>query len=248
MRHALRLLSRIAAMAPKKDRRALEARIDTLPANIELHDEIEILQSSSHRLSLFFLDDTVINLSPYSWECSMRLMTLKDGRRRHQVNLLMPSGFEPKCEALRTFFVGLETLLRCGCAVEGIISPSKLSSTSPLNRTEIERFCKAHGIMREIAIIHMILNARNTFCHSLLDCDKIPYGDATFDLCFSRAHFNRNCETYDLSPDDIAEVDIFCDDAFAVSEKLLSAFQSIQHSQIDLRSLSSAINAFNQNA
>ncbi len=151
MTRTFNLLRRIAGYAPKRERRAIEACASRLPTKIDFWDEFEILKDATPPLALFFLGDATINISPYGSSYSMYLITLPDGKRRHLTNELMHGGFEPKCEKLRDFFVGMETLIRCGCVIKGIVNRSRLTTTAPLSRENVSDYCRSSGATKELA-------------------------------------------------------------------------------------------------
>jgi hypothetical protein len=243
MRHTANLIARLADYAPKKERRAITACARRLPPDIDCWDEVRLIKLASNTLSLFLLGNAEINLSPYGAALSLFSVELPNGKRRLHHNELT-HGMDVRCEALRDFFVGMESMLRCGCGITEIITPQKACSTEPLGRREIERFCNACGAGKVVCLVHLLLDARNSFCHSLVKCENIRYNDEPLDLCFSKVYFYRNCKRYETRRDAMLGMRFFEEDAFAASELLITGFRKIQHRQINVKVLSEFITEF----
>jgi hypothetical protein len=237
------LVARIAEYAPKKEGRAIKNCGDRLPNDVDHWDEVRLIKTASPPVALYLLGDADINLTPYGAAFSAFSITLPSGKRRLHHNV-MHGGFEPRCEKLRDFFVGMECMIRYGCAITGIIATEKASTTEPLSRNQVRDFCTQCGATEVIPLVHLLLDARNSFCHSLLSCDRIRYNDQPLNLCFSKSHFYRNHQAYDVDDGEIATMRFFDEDAFTASEALIVAYRKIQHRQLDVKVLSQAVTAF----
>jgi hypothetical protein len=235
------LISRISDWAPKSARRPLRLAVDRLPERIEYQDELELLKASCQTPSLFLLGDWDIHISSFGSSVSMFLLSLPDGSRRRTTNELTHGMSEPNCEKLREFFVGFETTVRCGAFIAKLIDEKKARSTEPLPRRVVENFCKAANAASHIETVHLLLDARNQFCHLLEKCDRIRYDRVPLELCFDRPSFFRNCDRYDVPEEDEKEMRFFLEDAFSASEALIEYYRTIQHQQLDLQCLNDAI-------
>lgn len=244
MTRTFNLIARISDFAPKKDRRVLRSIVDRLPDGIDLYDEMDLLKASCHNPSLFLLGDATIHISPYGSAYSFFLIELSDGRRRVRTNELMHGGFEPNCEKLRDFFLGLEAMIRYGSALKGIIKPQKTRSTETLTRKEVEAFCKSCQADAVIPLVHSLIDARNSFSHLLQSCERIHYNGEPLDLCFSRSHFHRNADRYDVDESEMQNIRFFEDDAFTASEALITAYRDFQHEQLDVKALAENLRSF----
>lgn len=244
MTRTFNLIARITDYAPKKYRGGLRAIVDKLPEDVDVYEEMDLLKASCPNPSLFLLGDATIHLSPYGAGFSFFLLDLPDGRRRRHTNELMHGGFEPTCEKLRDFFLGLEAMIRYGAAIKGIIKPPKTRSTETLSRKEVEAFCKACDADSVIPLVHLLIDARNSFSHLLQSCDRIRYNDEPLELCFSKGHFHRNADRYEVDEAEMQNMRFFEEDAFTAAEALITAYRTFQHEQLDAKALSENVRSF----
>ncbi len=176
--------------------------------------------------AILFLGDRVAQLSGERW-------SLTAFSRNTDSNELFTSGFSLRCEHLRTFFVGLEALVKHGCTLKGRFDPDRLRSNYTLTRDDVEWYCAKTKCDDLISTVHSLLNLRNDFAHSIEDCENLKYEGLELKICFSRSHLHQHCGRTGRTADE-SDFMFFVEDAFQVSSRLISAFQVDQHRQIDI--------------